>query len=445
MSPAASMLTRHPIGVGAYSGNRQALLVGTMLLVWLVATVDKMVVFLLIDMIRADLAVSDLQISLLLSTVFAVAYSIGGLPFGYLADRTNRVRQILFFLVCWSAFSAASGLFTSIAALIVCRALVGFAEAGFPPARDSLVADALPADKLGKANAIMTSGGVIGAGLALVLGGLVTGLAGSGNTQVLGMSLRPWQVVFLITGASGFLLVPLLLLLPEPARLERRDLGAEPTPGFGALLRSKWRFYLGAFGATGMLSAVTNGLTAWTPAYLHREFGLTMLQAGSTIGGVQIVAIIASFAIAGWGVDRLFKRGHRNAHLLWSLAGAAIGGAVWVAAFLLAGPIWFVALYGAAYVIQAGYVVALVAVLQVRTPSEFRGRIAALFYLVVNIVGFGVGPVAVATVTDLVLGSSNLLGRAEAIVTVAGTLAALLFLVLAIRGSSLGSESAQHS
>jgi MFS family permease len=407
------------------------MLVITMLLVWIVAAVDKLVMFLLVEPIRQDIGVSDFQMSFLVGTAFALAYAAGGVPFGYLADRVQRKWQIFFALLAWSVFSMACGFAGGFLVLLLMRGFVGLAESAFPPARDSLVADAIPPHRLGLANAVMTSGGVLGGGIALIIGGLVSGAVGTAPTEIAGMELKPWQLVFLVTGGAGLLLLPLLLVLPE---VPRRHYAATPeVTGFGSLMRKRWRFYVGVAGATGMLSAASNGMTAWTPAFLHREFGISMMEAGVTLGTVQTIAILFSFLISGWGIDFLFRKGIGRVHLKWTLIATALGAPCYLVAFQMPSLLLFYAFYIVGLVISLGYAVALVSAIQIETMPQYRGRAAAFYYLVLNIVGFGLGPTFVAAVTDFMLEDSARVG--EAIVLTVGSLSALavVFVVLALR------------
>ncbi len=421
-----------PPETGVHYGPRlQVLLVITMLLVWIVAAVDKLVMYLLIEPIRQDIGVSDFQMSFLVGTAFAVAYAAGGVPFGYLADRIKRKWQIFFALLAWSVFSMACGFAGGFLILLFMRGLVGLAESAFPPARDSLVADAIPPHRLGFANAVMTSGGVLGGGIALIIGGLVSGAVGTAPTEIAGFQFKQWQLVFLVTGSAGLLLLPLLLFLPE---VPRKHYAATPgVTGFGSLMRKRWRFYVGVAGATGMLSAASNGMTAWTPAFLNREFGISMMEAGVTLGAVQTIAILISFLISGWGIDFLFRKGIRRVHLNWTLIATVLGAPMYLIAFQMPGLVLFYAFYIVGLIVSLGYAVALVSAIQIETMPQYRGRAAAFYYLVLNIVGFGLGPTIVAAVTDFVIKDSARVG--EAIVITVGVLSAIavLFVLLALR------------
>lgn len=414
------------VGTGV-SPRAQIAIVATMLLVWIVAALDKLIVFLLVGPIRADLGVTDFQMSFLLGVAFALAFAIGGLPFGYLADRMQRRHQIFIALMAWSLFSMACGLVSGFVGLLVLRALVGFAEAAFPPARDSMVADAVSPSRLGLATAVMTSGGVIGGGLGLVMGGVLTNLAGSTPIVFGPLVIKPWQMVFLITGASGLVLLPLLLTIPEPRRAERAAPAGEVPAGFGTLLRQNWQFYGGVLLAMSVMSAVSNGVTAWSPAYLNREFGMSMMQAGLNLGVIQTISILASLALSGWGIDFFYRRGIGNIHLWWIVGAAAIGGPLGVLAYQLTDARSFLTTFALFNLINLGYSVAAAAVLQIRTPSQFRGRIAALYYMLINIVGFGAGPTLVAGIAEFLLRDAGSLGPAiSALVAIGNSLAILL-------------------
>jgi MFS family permease len=91
------------------SKGRQWLLVAILTSVSMLAMIDKNLLQLMVDPIKADLGLSDVQISLILGAAFALANLAASLPAGWLADRGNRSLIIGSGVVIWSVATAASG------------------------------------------------------------------------------------------------------------------------------------------------------------------------------------------------------------------------------------------------------------------------------------------------------------------------------------------------
>ncbi len=192
---------------------------------------DRQILAILAEHIKADLEVSDAQLGYLYGTVFAVFYAIFGIPLGRLADVWDRRKLIAIGLATWSGMTALSGLARSFPQLALARIGVGIGEASANPAAYSLLADVFPAKKRATAMAIYASGLYLGAGLGLAVGGLVVdrwdaAFAASGAP----FGLRGWQVAFLTVGLPGILMALWVRSLREPVRGESEGLSAAPEP-----------------------------------------------------------------------------------------------------------------------------------------------------------------------------------------------------------------------
>lgn len=124
---------------------------------YVVSFVDRNILGLLIDPIKADLGLSDFQIGLLLGPAFAVFYATMGLPLGYLADRRRRTWIVAAGIALWSAATAFSGLARSFAQLFVARMSVGIGEATLSPCAMSLISDSYPEERRGKPIALYST------------------------------------------------------------------------------------------------------------------------------------------------------------------------------------------------------------------------------------------------------------------------------------------------
>ncbi len=165
---------------------------------------DRQVLSLLVDPIRADLGISDTQISLLLGTAFAVVYGVAGIPLGWLADRTSRRNLIFCGVIVWTIGTLACGLSQSFGQLFAGRLVVGLGEAVLSPAAISLISDYFPPNRRGTAVACFLSGIAMGIGAAILIGGGVLHFVQVGALAGTPFANQaPWRMVLLLIGAPG--------------------------------------------------------------------------------------------------------------------------------------------------------------------------------------------------------------------------------------------------
>ena len=196
-------------------------MVGLLTVAYVVSFVDRNILGLLIDPIKADLGLSDLQIGLLLGPAFAIFYATMGLPLGYLADRRRRTWIVAAGVAVWSAATAFSGLARNFVQLFIARMSVGVGEATLSPCAMSLISDSYPEERRGKPIAVYSSAISLGSGLAALLGAGVLAWANTNEQTVLPLvgPVAAWQLAFIVVGLPGLLLAALFFWVPEPKRL----------------------------------------------------------------------------------------------------------------------------------------------------------------------------------------------------------------------------------
>ena len=192
---------------------------GVLVLVYVLNFLDRQILSILAERIKADLALSDAQIGFLYGTAFAVFYALFGIPLGRLADLWVRTRLIALGLTLWSAMTAASAFARGFASLTAARIGVGLGEARANTAADARRSDYFPPARRATVLAIYSSGIYLGAGLGLGIGGLIVDrwdAAFAGGPAPFG--LRGWQVAFLAVGLPGLPLALWAATLREPRR-----------------------------------------------------------------------------------------------------------------------------------------------------------------------------------------------------------------------------------
>lgn len=190
-----------------------------MVLIYVLNFVDRQILSILANDIKADLGVDDAYLGFLYGTAFAIFYALFGIPLGRLADSWKRVRLMTIGLALWSAMTAVSGFARDAATLTVARVGVGVGEATASPSAYSLISDWFPARLRATALAIYSSGLYIGGGVSLAIGGLVVDnwnrVYPNGDPL---FGLAGWQAAFVAVGVPGLLLAIWVYTLREPVR-----------------------------------------------------------------------------------------------------------------------------------------------------------------------------------------------------------------------------------
>ena len=195
---------------------------GLLVAVYVLNFLDRQILSILAERIKADLNLTDAHIGFLYGTAFAVFYALFGIPLGRLADAWIRTRLIAVGLAFWSLMTAASAFARGFGQLTAARIGVGIGEASASPAAFSLLSDYFPPARRATVLAIYSSGIYIGAGLGLFIGGLIVDRwdAAYPIAAAAPLGLRGWQVAYLVVGVPGLPLALWVSTLREPRRGE---------------------------------------------------------------------------------------------------------------------------------------------------------------------------------------------------------------------------------
>jgi len=191
-----------------------------LVIVYVFNFVDRNILSILAEDIKADLGVTDAQMGFLYGTVFAVFYAVFGIPLARFADVWVRRTLISVGLLFWSLMTALSGTARSFAELAGYRVGVGVGEASASPAAYSMLADYYSPTVRATVIAIYSSGVYIGGGVGLMLGGLILGTWESSYPDPASapLGLKGWQAAFLAVGIPGILMALWVRTLREPVR-----------------------------------------------------------------------------------------------------------------------------------------------------------------------------------------------------------------------------------
>lgn len=389
--------------------------VGILSLASIVSYIDRQIINLLVEPIKADLAINDTQIGLLQGFSFALFYAVLALPLARLSDRGNRVRIISLGVVCWSAATFFCGLATTFLMLFFARMFVGVGEATLAPSGYSILSDYFPKERAALAISIFTGSGFVGSGLAYVLGGaLVSTLNDMGGLSLplLG-ELAPWQLAFLAVSLPGILIFFLMRFVREPERREITNTDSASNASFKVVfthISQNRRLFAGVFLGLTLMAAGGYAINMWTPTFFIRAHGWTPQQVGSIFGLLVIVASSGGVFAGGAIASYLMKRGMAGANLVVPFVAALLAVPFTVAFPLMPTPTLSLIVLSPALLFAAVPFGCGTAVLPLISPNRIRAQIVAIYLLIANLVGFTLGPTSIGLLTDYAFKKPELVG-----------------------------------
>lgn len=349
-----------------------------------------------------DLGISDTQFGLLTGFGFALLYTIVGLPLARYADAANRVKIMTVCVVLWSIMTALCGLATEVTIgsvtigafwiLLVCRVGVGIGEAGCTPPANSLIADYYAPRDRSQALGIYAMGVTLGTMFANLIGGWVT-------------DAFDWRTAFIVVGLPGLLIaVVFKLTVKEPPRGYTDPAGTK-SKGRVELreaireLTTKPAFWLMTAGAT-VASFCGYGIGSFQSLFLVRTHEITTGQAAIWINApVSLSSAIGTFA-TGWLATKLYKK--YPGAIAWVPAiGLALSIPFYVFAFTTQNLLYAAIGLVIGGFVKYGYLAAQYTIGQGVVSMRVRAMATAVLLFVVNLIGYGFGPLFIGLVSDI--------------------------------------------
>jgi predicted MFS family arabinose efflux permease len=387
--------------------------------------IDRQILAILLQPIKEELQVSDTAMGLLTGMAFALFFTCAGIPIARLADRRSRRTIIAVGVAAWSAMTAASGLVRSFAQLAVARIGVGIGEAAFVPPAHSLLADYFPAERRATAMAVFSMGVHVGLAFGFLLGGWIAQFFG-------------WRAAFFAVGLPGLIMAVIVrLTVHEPLR-GRADAshgvaaaGAEPLRAALGILRARRSFRHLALAAA-FHSFGGYAFAIWGPTFFVRVHGMSMGELGTWLGCILGVGGAIGAIAGGVLADRLGARDARRA--LYVPAAATILQLPCTFATLL----WPTATPALLFLIPSAFLSAIwfgpvYALTQTLVRPNMRATASAVLLFVINLIGLGLGPLAVGMLNDMLAPSygAHAIRYSLLVLGVANILAALHFMLAA--------------
>ena len=404
-------------------------------LIYTISFLDRQVLIYLVKPIRDSLGITDFQFSLIQGLAFATLYSTLGIPIGWLVDHRPRRAIVAVGVAVWSVGTIGCGLAQRFWQMLVGRIGLGAGEATVSPASYSMISDLFPPHRLTLALSIVGLGAQIGSVLAAAIAGYVAlHTPPDGVDLWLLGRLQGWQFAMLLVGVTSLLLVPLIYSVPEPQRRGHVQIeaGTSRSEVMG-LVRAHPRFYFGHFLGFGFASMVGWAVVVWSPTFFMRQHGWDIQHAALATGSLSLFAGLPGTLLMGYVVDRWFAAGRRDAHLMF-YGGAIIAMGILVASAVLVESANLALALIALFNLTVNFIGVGASALQIVTPDRLRGRVSAIYLLVYNLLGLGLGPVMVAFMTDYVFRDDARIGYALLVsVSICAALSAV-FLFSAARG-----------
>ena len=375
---------------------------GALTLIYIMNFVDRGLLAVVGPDLVPDLGISDTQFGLLTGFGFALLYTIVGVPLARFADVAHRVWIMTVCVALWSLMTALCGVATDITVgsfaigafwiLLACRVGVGIGEAGCTPPANSLIADYFAPRDRSQALGVYSMGVTLGTMVANLVGGWVT-------------DAFDWRTAFLVVGLPGLLVaVVFKLTVQEPPRGYTDAVGTETRERVELReaireLTTKPAFWFMTFGAT-FAAFCGYGISSFQSLFLVRSYGITAGEAAIWINApVALSAALGTFA-TGWLATRLYQK--------------YPGAIAWIpgVGLLLSIPFYLVAFTSQSLLLAAtcliiggfvkyGYVTAQYTIGQGVVSMRVRAMATAVLLFVVNLIGYGFGPLFIGAISDM--------------------------------------------
>lgn len=413
--------------------------VGIFALTLLVLFTHSGVINLLVEPIKRDLRLTDVQVSLIIGFAAAAFNALFMLPVSRLVDIISRKLIISVGLLMASLASLWSGLASTFLQLFFARMFGGIGGSGNGPATFSILADYFPPAKLPKAIAVMNIGFVYGIAAATLLGGTLIAVVSGMSDLTLPVvgAVRPWQLVFLIMAVPDLVLgILMLTTVHEPRRRGVRAVTAAVAHRPAVVpIREVFRFLFEnrkAFGpmfaGLAVNSLAMGGAGAWAAPFFDRTYGWGPAQYGIIQGFVLLLIAPMGLVAGGMLAERLARRGYDDANLRVVFIATLLHLPFAMFYALMPNPYLAIALSAANIVTISMGTGPQNAALQVIVPNEMRGQVTALFLFCFTMIGLGIAPTVVAFLTDYVFGAESMLRYSiAALHIVLGPIATLIF------------------
>ncbi|QNQ09186.1 spinster family MFS transporter [Sphingomonas alpina] len=362
-----------------------AIVLAMLLLVYTFNFLDRQILGILVQPIKAELGLTDTQMGLLGGPAFALLYSTLAIPLALIADRTSRSWVITISLTVWSLFTALCGVATSFWQLFAFRVGVGVGEAGGVAPSYALIADYFPPERRARALGIYSMGIPIGLAGGTLIGAFIAAYV-------------DWRAAFITVGIAGVLIAPIFRWVVKEPKRAAPVAGRAPVSAVFAILARKPSFWLMAFAAS-MSSLAGYGLAFWVPSLLIRSYHFDLQTTALYFASLLLIGGASGVYLGGLLADRM-GRADRGAYAKLPAIAWLITAPLFVAGFLSPSPVIAWCLFLIPNALNILWLGPITTAVQHLVPPHMRATASASFLLINNLIGLGVGSVAIGALSD---------------------------------------------
>ena len=364
---------------------------GILTLVYTFNFIDRQLLSILQEDVKAELLLTDAQLGLLTGFAFAMFYVTAGVPIARLADRSNRRNIVAASVGLWSFMTAISGFVQNYVQLLLARIGVGIGEAGGSPPSHSIVSDIFPKEQRASALSFYSTGVNLGIMFGFLFGGWLNEFFG-------------WRVAFLVIGVPGIILACIVYAtVPEPVRglLENKKVSDNQVP-FSEVLSGLWqrKTFRHMALACGLNAFAGYGTVNWAASFFIRSHGMTTGELGTWLALSQGLVGAVGIFVGGFLGDKLGARDKR--WYLW-VPGLStllvVPGMLTV--FLTSNTYLALVCMFMPGFLQNIYLGNSIATTHNLVGLRWRSTSSAILFLILNIIGLGLGPFAVGLLSDM--------------------------------------------
>jgi len=387
--------------------------------VYAINFIDRQILVILQEPIKAELGLSDTQLGLMTGLAFALFYVTFGIPIARLADSYSRRNIIATSLAVWSGMTALCGMATNFWQLLAARIGVGVGEAGGSPPAHSMISDIFPGQQRGTALSIYSTGIYIGILCGFFLGGWINDAFG-------------WRMAFLVVGLPGILIA---ILMRFSIREPKRESGVDEAPSTKTTIRylmhNKAFVYITA--AASLQTFMGYAILNWFPSLLMRTHDLSVGETGLWMAMVVGIPGLCGSILGGLMAD-IFGKGDTRWYVWVPAISCVIGMPLQLYSYWAETPYLALIIYAVPSLMFAMYLGPIIAACHNLVSPRMRALTSAVLFFVINLIGLGLGPLFVGITSDLLapaFGAQSLRWSLTGFTMVVPIIAVMLYIIAA--------------
>ncbi|MBT5542382.1 MAG: MFS transporter [Gammaproteobacteria bacterium] len=396
-------------------------------LAYILSFLDRQLLSLVVTDVKSDLNLTDSQMSLILGFAFALFYTTMGIPIGRLADKKSRRTIIGIGITFWCFMTAATGIVKTYIQLFIARVGVGVGEATLSPSALSMISDYFPKEKRGTAMGFFNMGVSVGSGIALILGGQIVAYFADFPPIILPIvgQIYEWQALFIFIGIPGLFVALLMASIKEPSRKgimtvvnksgdSSEEISIKETIRF---IYQRKEAYGWLFLSMACSVLIGYAFLSWLPTMYIRAYSASIPTITLWLGFAFLIGGPFGATMSGWLGDKLYKKYNNSSHVMLFAYSMIILTIAAVLVPLMPNYQTATLMFIPQIVMAAGQTaLAPVAMINI-TPNQIRGQVTAVYFFVISMTGYTLGPTSVALITDFVFKDESLITYSMSIVS----------------------------